>query len=225
MNWTQTLDAYCERSDPGFWSEPINALTNLAFIIAALVMWRRSFGAGRFLAGVLFLIGLGSGAFHTFATVWAAAVDTAPIILFALSYIYLANKDFHGWPVWVSALGAAAYIPLTAVLTPLFATIPFIGISSFYWPLPLLIFAYAIWLRAIPALARNLALGAALLCLSLTFRSLDELTCTLIPQGTHFMWHILNAVMLAWMIEAWTRHKRRLVAAKDCVLDGPGARR
>ena len=209
MDWTQTIDAYCERTDPCLWAEPINALTNLAFIIAALIMWRRSFGAGRLLAVILFAIGIGSGLFHTHATAWAAASDTAPIIAFALLYIYMANRDFHGWPIWASAVGAAAYIPFTAALTPVFASIPFIGISSFYWPLPLLIFAYAIWLRRYSILSRNLAIGAALLCLSLTFRSLDELLCAQVPIGTHFLWHILNAIMLAWMIETWTRFKRQ----------------
>ena len=29
---TETIDIYCERLDPSFWAEPINALTNLAFI-------------------------------------------------------------------------------------------------------------------------------------------------------------------------------------------------
>jgi hypothetical protein len=26
------------------------------------------------------------------------------------------------------------------------------------------------------------------------------------PWGTHFLWHIFNAVMLAWMIEDYRRH-------------------
>ena len=30
---------------------------------------------------------------------------------------------------------------------------------------------------------------------------------TAIPVGTHFLWHVLNAVMLAWMILVWQRHR------------------
>jgi hypothetical protein len=26
------------------------------------------------------------------------------------------------------------------------------------------------------------------------------------PLGTHFGWHLLNAVMLGWMIEVYRRH-------------------
>ena len=34
------IDLYCERLDSSFWAEPINALTNVAFIIAAWGVWR-----------------------------------------------------------------------------------------------------------------------------------------------------------------------------------------
>ena len=207
MEWTRAIDAYCERTDASFWAEPVNAVTNLAFILAALVMWSRSHGAGRALAAVLFLIGVGSFLFHTFATAWAAALDTTPILVFTLIYVFLANRDFWGWPSWGAAIGALAYIPYAMLVTPLFAALPFFEISSFYWSLPALILAYAVLLaRRHPETARGLAIGAGLLSLSLTARSLDLLMCPAWPLGTHFLWHILNAVMLGWMIEVWTRH-------------------
>jgi len=34
------IDLYCERLGPGIWAEPINALTNLAFLVAAFAAWR-----------------------------------------------------------------------------------------------------------------------------------------------------------------------------------------
>lgn len=209
MDWMRAIDAYCERTDPSFWAEPVNALTNLAFILAALVMWRRTAGLvwGRVLSAVLFIVGLGSFLFHTFATAWAAAADSTPILVFVLIYIFLSNRYFWGWRWWAAALGAAAYVPFSAVVTPIFEALPFFRISSFYWPLPLLIFVYAALLRRrSPDLARSLALGAAILCVSLTARSLDGILCEAVALGTHWLWHILNAVMLGWMIEVWRRH-------------------
>jgi hypothetical protein len=50
-----------------------------------------------------------------------------------------------------------------------------------------------------------MALGAVLLLVSLAFRTLDEPMCGRVPLGTHFMWHLLNAVMLGWMIEVYRR--------------------
>ncbi len=210
MDWARAIDAYCERTDASYWSEPLNAVTNLAFLIGAVIMWRRTQGmtSGRVMAALLFVIGVGSWLFHTHATAWAAALDTGPIVAFSLAYIFLANRDFWGWPIWAAAAGAAAYVPYTAALTPVFSALPFFGISSFYWPLPLLIFAYAVLLRTRhPMTARNLGLGAAILCLSLTARSLDQAFCAAWPMGTHWLWHCLNALMLSWMIETWRRHR------------------
>ncbi|WP_366524500.1 ceramidase domain-containing protein [uncultured Tateyamaria sp.] len=78
--WRQ-IDGYCERLGPHYWAEPINAVTNAAFVLAALIMWRRSAGLplGRALAAVLGVIGVGSYLFHTHAQVWAAIVDVLPI--------------------------------------------------------------------------------------------------------------------------------------------------
>ena len=210
MDLTGTIDGYCERTDPTFWSEPVNAATNLAFLVAAIVMWARTRGmpAGQMLSALLFLIGVGSGLFHTFATGWAALADVAAIVFFTLAYLYLANRDFMGWPIWISGLGTLAFLPYSLVLTRVFETLPFFAISSFYWPLPLLILAYsALLLRSAPATSRNLAVGAGILCVSLAARSVDELFCMTFPLGTHFVWHLLNAIMLGWMIETWRRHR------------------
>lgn len=104
-------------------------------------------------------------------------------------------------------LATLAFFPYAAVTLPVFARLPFFRISAAYWPIPLLIALYALGLRRrAPATARGLALGAALLAVSLTFRSLDQPLCAAVPLGTHFLWHLLNAVLLGWMIELWRRH-------------------
>jgi len=111
MELTRQMDGYCERLDPGFWAEPVNALTNAAFLVAALVMWRRSAGIAeaRWLAGVLFAIGVGSFLFHTFATVWAVISDVVPILVFTLSYIWLAMRDYFCLSVLWSSLLTVAF--------------------------------------------------------------------------------------------------------------------
>ena len=207
----ERIDAYCERLDPSFWAEPLNALTNAAFLIAALIMWRRT-GASRtpvqtVLIALLAAIGVGSFLFHTFATGWAALADVAPIVLFILAYIYAANRDFWGMPVWAAALGTAAFVPYAALSTPVFAALPLFEISAFYWPVPLLIGLYAFLLRKrAPATARGLAVGVAILVASLAFRSADMPFCDAIPIGTHLWWHVLNGIMLGCMIEVHRRH-------------------
>ncbi len=43
MDWLAPIDAYCERLGPGVWAEPVNALTNLAFLAGAAI----AYGAAR----------------------------------------------------------------------------------------------------------------------------------------------------------------------------------
>ncbi len=211
MELSQTLDIYCERMSAAFWAEPVNALTNLAFILAALVMAIRLRGANLPLANaltvILFCIGVGSFLFHTFATGWAALVDVIPIVLFILTYLFAINRDAWGWPLWLSLLGTAAFLPYAAATGSVFAALPFFEISAGYWPVPLAIVIYAalLW-RRLPELARGMVIGAGILTLSLTARSVDLPACEAVPFGTHFLWHILNATMLAWMIEIYRRH-------------------
>lgn len=211
MDWTQAVDAYCERDGAGLWAEPVNAVTNLAFLIAALIMWRRLRGAdlplARALVVFLALIGLGSLAFHTVAQTWAGLADVLPILGFALLYIFAATRDFLTLRPWPAALVTALALAGMAALVPVFAQLPLLGASAGYVPLVVLfaVYAGALWRRA-PGLSRGLLGAAALLAVSLTLRSLDRVLCPVLPFGTHFAWHLLNAVLLAWLVELYRRH-------------------
>ncbi|MBD3765526.1 MAG: ceramidase domain-containing protein [Rhodobacterales bacterium] len=209
MGWFEQVDGYCERLGPGYWAEPVNAVTNAAFVLAAAVMWRRCAGRpmGRAMALVLAAIGLGSYLFHTHANRLTGLMDVLPIVAFILLYLFAASRDFLGLRPWVAGVVTLGFIPYAAALTPAFAALPGFSVSAFYWPVPVLILAYAAILRGrAPATARWLALGAGMLCLSLAARSVDQALCAAVPLGTHFLWHLLNALMLGWMIEVWRRH-------------------
>ncbi|MFT2588559.1 hypothetical protein ACMWPQ_29155, partial [Escherichia coli] len=41
------VDLYCERLSTAFWAEPVNALSNLAFLLAAYFLWRLPLPQGR----------------------------------------------------------------------------------------------------------------------------------------------------------------------------------
>ncbi len=212
------VDGYCERTDFTYWSEPVNALTNIAFLIAAFVVWRRLGRDGpvmaRVLCMILGVIGIGSFLFHTFATAWAGLADTLPIAVFVLTYLFVANHDYWGMKTGWALVATALFVPYAALMIPVFSALPFFAVSAPYWPVPLLIAIYAAALsRRLPAVARGLGIGAGVLVVSLGFRSVDESVCAAFPLGTHFMWHILNAVMLGWMIEVYRAHCLRRTAA------------
>lgn len=208
MNWFAHVDGYCERLGPGLWAEPVNALTNLAFIVAALVLWPgRTDRTDAALVAILFVIGIGSGAFHTFANPLTGMMDVLPIAAFVFVYIAAAARDFlglRGARVVAGFIASVAFMVLGGWL--LGRAVPGLGASAAYAGVDLLIWGYAVLVWRDRRLALGLALGAGLLALSITARALDEPLCAAWPQGTHFGWHILNAAMLAWMIVLRRRH-------------------
>jgi len=209
MAWFDPVDGYCERLGPEYWAEPANAASNAAFLLVAAVMWSRTRGipVARAMVVVLAVIGVGSYLFHTHANRLTGLLDVVPIVAFIMLYVFAASRDMLGMPARLAGLVTLGFIPYSAVMVPLFGLIPGIGSSAGYAPVPLLILIYAAVLRAsAPATARGLALGAGVLTLSLLLRTLDGPLCGVLPVGTHFAWHILNALMLGGMIEVYRRH-------------------
>lgn len=225
MNWTQKVFAYCERGlDPGFWAEPLNALSNLAFFIAAgasLALWLNRPRPERgwtelLLILLIFAIGTGSFLFHTLATRWAAVADTVPIGLFMVAYVIYAVRRFAGFPWWVVALATLAFV---ATLPPSSMVRcsggPCLNGSVAYFPAfgTLLIVGGFLALRGHPA-ARGLFVGGLLFATSLAFRTLDRTLCpyTIVRAagsvGTHFLWHMLNGILLYMLMRAAILHGR-----------------
>lgn len=203
MNWAEHIDMYCERTGPELWSEPFNALTNLAFIAVALLLWRR---VGRratpdihLLIALIAAVGVGSGIFHTVATRGTALLDIAFIAIFVVVYyqrfqVRLLGRDNAGaWSgVGVFLLLAGVFVMATRWLPPL----PLNGSEIYLPPFALLLACAArAWKRA-PATGRWLAGAAALFAVSLTLRAADQALCPVWPLGTHLGWHLVNALML-----------------------------
>jgi hypothetical protein len=202
LDLTRTVDIYCERTDASFWSEPANALTNLAFIVAAALIVRTWRAAGpvpadaRVLAALVALIGAGSFLFHTFATVWAGWLD----VIFILAFIYVFFARFlarvAGWGLKGVALGLLVYWVFSRAVTWPFPPGSFNGSYSYLPPL-IALAGLAGWAwRAGHASAGRLAAAAGVFLVSLAFRTFDQSQCAAWPLGTHFIWHCLNAVVL-----------------------------
>lgn len=215
MEWTRQVDAYCERMGAGFWAEPVNALTNLAFLVAAVAAGRAVARADMgdlamlWLLAVMVAIGVGSFLFHTVATVWAALADVLPITVFILSYLALTVRRGFERPWWQAIGVALLFLPAGQALeTGVGALVgDALGGSEGYLPALLALFVCGIWLdRRRHALGRPLLGAAVLFLVSLTFRTIDEPLCPVLPLGTHFAWHILNGVLLAWLVVSLVRH-------------------
>ena len=204
----RAVDIYCERTSPALDAEPVNALTNVAFLISAGCAWRlqsvhRHLAAAtliRTMITVIAIIGLGSFLFHTVATRWAEWGDVVPILIFMLLYLWFVLGSFFGWPPW---LKLAALTVFTAVTLSLEAAVPsaFLRGGALYLPaLAALIAIGAALYRMQPPAGKAMFAAAAVFVLSFAFRTLDNPICGTFPLGTHFMWHILNAVLLYLLV-------------------------
>lgn len=204
--WSTIVDSYCERTDASYWSEPLNALSNAAFLIAAVIAWRiaraKADRQAQVLAAGAAVIGIGSYLFHTHATLWALQADVLPIRAFLLAYVAMATVRFFSAPWWAGLIASggflAASIPVVALATDAFGRL---NGSVGYLPVPLLMVGVAafLWRRSRP-LARGLLVGAAAFTVSLLFRTIDLAACSGWPLGTHFGWHVMNGFVVGWMI-------------------------
>lgn len=205
---THHIDIYCERLDASFWSEPVNAVTNGAFIIAAaLCLWGwyqyrlRSFSAV-WLIILVAVIGVGSFLFHSFATRWAMLADVLPILVFQISFLLIYSHQIIKLRWWGTASLFLGFIGLIAI----FAQLPSHWLNGSLSYAPAFIFlagfgTYHAWQKLSQ---RWLLLSAAgMFAISLTFRSIDDALCHAFPLGTHFMWHILNAAVLGSAVWAF----------------------
>ncbi|WP_048647311.1 ceramidase domain-containing protein [Nitratireductor soli] len=208
------LDLYCERTGPEFWSEPINALSNLAFVAAGLwgVRAAQRNGAGRFaaiLAWWVVVIGLGSGLFHTFANRMTAWADILPIVGFTFAYTLLNLHRFIGLRWSKAWLGLVAFYAAAGLVTALLPGWVHAATNNTTMYLPALL-ALLFFGGVEVATGRrvgwyNLA-AAAIFVVSAACRIVDPAVCGGFPLGTHFLWHLFNGLMLGVLLAATARY-------------------
>jgi hypothetical protein len=222
---------YCERgTSAALLAEPVNAASNGAFVLAALagltllmLRPREERSADHYLLiGLVFLIGLGSLAFHLYATTLTELGDVLPIGIFMLVYLGFALNRFIGVPVGWTMLFVIGFTALMAADMQVKCWDGGIGVpgpevqgvkpclngSLFYLPALGAIIVVGLLLeerrhRAAP----YLLWAAAILAVSITLRTLDMALCDRIviagrKIGTHFAWHVLNGIALFLLLRA-----------------------
>jgi hypothetical protein len=210
------LPSYCERSADGLWAEPLNAVTNIAFMAAAWLAWRHwrtRPGSGwrhqpdvAALILLVAVIGIGSLLWHTVARPWAYWLDALPIVFFIHLFLlsFLRRIGALSWPGVLAVV--IAYDGLTLAIL---ATLPTgaLNDSAGYLPvvLFLLLLTAGLRLRHHP-LWRVLALASGLFGVSLLLRIVDPVLCEVLPTGTHFLWHLINGVLLYLLLRGLTDH-------------------
>lgn len=191
-----TLVDYCERAGQGVWSEPLNALSNLAFLLATLLVvlrCRRRSGcpaAVYLLAWLTVAVGIASFLWHTLAQSWMQWLDVMAIALFIVAYLVTYTLRRAGR--WQAAIAVLVWLLLNGLMLLLFPGGALNG-SIYYLPTLLLLIGLLFLARGDRPL---LLVMVGLFVLSLLLRTLDAELCELFPAGTHFGWHLVNALVL-----------------------------
>ncbi len=231
MDWSKVY-SYCERGgDPSFWAEPLNAVSNGAFIIAGLVaavQLARSPRSDRalfewLLVALVLAIGTGSFLFHTYATIWSIPFDTVPISLFMLGYLGYALCRFVGLPwygvvialvLFYASIHFAQRITCANELLPMTRAAGkrcFNGTLGYAPAFVALLLVGAVLGSQRHSAARYVIGAAVVFLAAMTFRTVDYEVCTWASRGprgvgTHFVWHVLNAVVLYVLLLGAIRH-------------------
>jgi hypothetical protein len=222
--------------DPSFWAEPLNAATNAAFIVAALagiVMMARRPASERSLWHWFFVlnfiaIGAGSFLFHTVPNPSTVRADSGPIGVFMFSYLIFAVRRFAGASWYLTFAAIAAFIGAMAIAfnvqcwdgragfllenVPAGAQARCLNGSLGYVPALVAMVLTGGYLAVSGHKAAPLILtAAATFTVSLACRSLDQRLCAdwIVMghrMGTHFLWHLLNALTLFLLLSAAIRH-------------------
>lgn len=210
QNIINYLDGYCERAgDPGLWAEPLNAVTNLFFIVAAIFAARALRGHSFkshwdlwLLTLTLFSIGIGSGLWHLNARQDTLLADIIPIGIFIHLFFFSALWRAFELDWWKALLGVLAFVGVSYV-AGMYLPPDLLNGSVMYLPAisALALFAFLLKRMGHPA-AVGFGVAFGVFLLSITFRTIDLSICSHLPIGTHFLWHTLNAYVLYRLLKS-----------------------
>ncbi len=203
---SQYIDQYCERLAPGLLAEPLNLYSNLSFIIFACLGFyeiqtstltqpeKRSWSIA---AGIVFMVGIGSALFHSFATVWAKYADVTPIAILLFTFIGMHVRVSLKLSWWKTLAALVGFLALTAgaavVVDP-----KLVNGSNQYFGTTIALFVMGgdCWRRKFKTSQYCFFAAGGTFILSLVFRSIDLKICAAWPLGTHFLWHMLNGLTI-----------------------------
>ena len=189
---------YCERNSIETFAEPLNAISNVAFVLCGIIFFLRKGMIKNPLPYSVIFIGLSSFLFHYIPISFFSTLDVFSILLFVVLYNTLLTRKILNYSYFKSALSSFILILLSFLLGILFSK-TIISTSSFYLGL----LSYMIYIAFLLKKVSNIKyflIAIILFSISLIFRSVDIYLCDFISFGTHFVWHILNSLVIYFLI-------------------------
>jgi len=189
---------YCEDSFglTSFPIEPVNTISNAAIVmfgVASLyyVVKRAPRSTDLYFLGALLVAnGIGSALWHGLRQPWALAFDVTPGLFFLFGFCFCWARRL--WSAFPATLLLGAFVLAAAISGIMTAGMPrWVGIAPAVVATSLVLIGSAAMYSRQAALWGTAALASTLT--ALTFRTIEEDLCSVIPFGTHFLWHIFNS--------------------------------
>ena len=203
------IDHYCERVAFQLWGEPLNTVSNIAFFIVAFLIYRKQKIAAQsrpnwdllILILLIVAVGTGSSLWHLLARHWALWADRVPILLFISLY-------------FISCLARIFKLKIRTIVILFFMFHIINSMAQWYFPagsfngslfyIPTLVFLAGITLstsgKKYMTIRAHYFYALLFFITAIVFRTIDLPICDTISVGTHFIWHILVALTIYFLM-------------------------
>lgn len=199
------MPVYCEYNPHYAIHQPVNFLSNIVFFIVATYFclhWKNLRWITKSLIIVLIIMGFGSAWFHGWPSTTSIYSDILPTFLFFMLYFAWVLYVGYQWRLWQALLGICLYLLLTVAIMTQVPTHFLDGATGYLFLLLIFVLLAAGLISKAPRISRYLFMAAAVFAISGFFRSIDLRVCQDFPIGTHFIWHLLNPLMLGLLIRS-----------------------
>lgn len=214
----------CERAHETHWyAEPLNVLSNLAFIYVAVAIYRyyhrhedlerRWIWDVHTLTFLALMIGVNSIIFHLFPNRLTELMDTIPIVIFIMIYFTSVLFRIGGVNLYQSIICLVAFVGFSHMLVHQFPRALNDSIGYLSSMIALVMIAVYLHLKARPS-SSHFLLAAIIGVVSLFCRAIDRAVCDIWPLGTHFLWHLLNATLIYILLKQIIRNVNRVARLK-----------
>lgn len=181
---------YCEKT--------LNVITSFAFFTSAYFSYRLLVKnklnklSLNILPILITLIGIGSSAFHLFPNIRTSTMDVGSIILFAAFAIFLLiQKLTKNIKLSIAVIAFYSLLLVSISLVPVW----WAALIRNSLILSSVVLIYFYFKQKSNNIASQLLLISLVYGLAIFVSYLDHKVCRYFPFGTHFIWHLLTAIL------------------------------
>ncbi|MDX1949593.1 MAG: hypothetical protein SFT90_03715 [Rickettsiales bacterium] len=218
----------CERHSHGMWEEPLNVVSSLCFFIAGFLNFHYYFYNPEIsqkrildihiLTILTFCIGVASTLFHMMPNYYTELLDILFIVIFINVFFFSVMIRLVGLNWFQITICYLAFIGSTHIMISHFPNALNDSVA-YLSSMGTLVFV-AIYLNSKRrASARQFLLASIVGICSLFFRIIDKGVCSVLPTGSHFLWHVCNSllvfILLRQLIRSVNRRARMLRMASE----------